>query len=65
MDEAKTKCVELMVTGNDCGGITETSKGFELRESSILSDSENSENSYVLYYYMTEEEFEVDITFEK
>ena len=65
LDEAKTKCVELMVTGNDCGGITETSRGFELRlGSTTLSDS-TSENSYVLYYYITEEDFEIDITFEK
>ena len=65
LDEAKAKCVELMVTGKDCGGITERSSGFELRLGPSLSDSPNNENSFVLYYYMTEEDFEIDITFEK
>ena len=64
LDEAKAKCVELMVTGNECGGITERSSGFELRLGPSFGDYSN-ENSYVLYYYMTEEDFEIDITFEK
>ena len=53
-----------MVTGNDCGGVTEKSSGFELRLGPSLVDY-NNENSFVLYYYMTEEDFEIDITFEK
>ena len=54
-----------MVTGKDCGGVTETSSGFELRLGPSLVDSPNNENSFVLYYYMTDEDFEIDITFEK
>ena len=54
-----------MVTGKDCGGVTEMSSGFQLRLGSTLVDSSNNENSFVLYYYMTEEDFEIDITFEK
>ena len=64
MDEAKAKCVELMVKGNECGGITERRGGFELRLGPSFGDNSN-ENSFVLYYYMTEEDFEIDITFEK
>ena len=64
LDEAKAKCVELMVKGNECGGITERPSGFELRLGPSFGD-DSYENSFVLYYYMTEEDFEIDITFEK
>ena len=54
-----------MVTGKDCGGITETASGFQLRVGPSLNNSPNNENSYVLYYYVTVEDYEIDITFEK
>ena len=63
LDEAKTKCVELMATGKDCGGITEVASGFQLRVGPSLRDSSRDENAFVLYYYVAAEDF--DITLEK
>ena len=42
LDDAKNKCIELIELGDPCGGITQTSDGFQLRRFSKLKLSENS-----------------------
>ena len=64
LEEAKKKCIELVVQGDECGGITQSSNGDStLRKGSELKTSPSGEISYV--WYWTQEDFQIDITFEK
>ena len=64
LEEAKNKCIELIVQGDKCGGITQSSNGDStLRKGPELKTSPSGEISYV--WYWTQEDFQIDITFEK
>ena len=64
LEQAKAQCLVWVQKGNACGGITETSRGFELRVGPELEESWQ-ENSYALYRYASLDDYEIDITFEK
>ena len=64
LEEAKKKCIELVVQGDECGGITQSSNGdLTLRKGSEFITSPSGEISYI--WYWTQEDFQIDITFEK
>ena len=64
LEEAKNKCIELIVQGDECGGVTQSSNGDStLRKGTELKTSPSGEISHV--WYWTQQDFEININFEK
>ena len=62
LDDAKNKCFAMIELGDNCGGITKTSSGYELRLGPSLAP--NDKTSYTWHRYSTED-FEINLSYEK